>query len=83
MIASRSTILSLTGSGRRYRRSGSRAEYVTERLKELAAEGLVDPKRCLFGFPHPSGANGHRKSRFEEQREALTKKARAWFSRTS
>ena len=29
-------------------------------LAFLAAEGLVDPARCLLGFPHPSGANGWR-----------------------
>ena len=44
-------------------------DYVSGLLQELAADGLVDAKRCLFGFPHPSGANGHRKSRFEKQRQ--------------
>ncbi|MFX3628134.1 MAG: hypothetical protein ACE3JR_02025 [Ectobacillus sp.] len=24
----------------------------------------IDEKRCLFGFPHPSGANGHRFKQF-------------------
>jgi hypothetical protein len=58
-------------------------DYVSQLLQELTVERLVDAKRCLFGFPHPSGANGHRKSRFEEHRHALAKKARTWFSRTS
>jgi len=58
-------------------------DYVTEQLKELAIKGIVDPKRCLFDFPHPSGANGHRKSRFEQHKDALSKKAQAWFSRSS
>jgi hypothetical protein len=49
-------------------------------LNELASEKLVDPKRCLFGFPHPSGANGHRKSRYDDQRSMLAKKAEAWFA---
>ena len=35
----------------------------------LVAEGAVDPRRCLRGFPHPSGANGHRKRLFKLQRE--------------
>ncbi|MFD0590414.1 uracil-DNA glycosylase family protein [Paenibacillus sp. GCM10027627] len=34
-------------------------------------------QRCLFGFPHPSGANGHRKKQFEalkeEHRSTLSK----------
>ena len=56
-------------------------DYVAELLKDLVVGGLVDPNRVLFGFPHPSGANGHRKSRFEEQRDALAEKARTWFAR--
>jgi hypothetical protein len=55
-------------------------DYVSALLKELASEKLVDPKRCLFGFPHPSGANGHRKPRYDEQRATLAKKAEAWFA---
>lgn len=31
----------------------------------------VDPARCLFGFPHPSGANGHGTRQYAEQREAM------------
>ncbi len=57
-------------------------DYVSEQLNQLIAEKVVDPQRVLSGFPHPSGANGHRKSRFEEHREALAKKAQAWCSRT-
>ncbi len=29
-------------------------------LKILIGDGQLDDRRCLFGFPHPSGANGHR-----------------------
>jgi hypothetical protein len=56
-------------------------DYVSGQLNELVVEGLVDPARVLFGFPHPSGANGHRKSRFEERRGELAGKAQRWFSR--
>jgi hypothetical protein len=56
-------------------------EYVSGLLTDLSVEGRIDPARCLFGFPHPSGANGHRKSRYEEQKDVLAVKARAWFSR--
>ena len=31
----------------------------------------VDPARCLIGFPHPSGANGHAASQFAARRDAL------------
>jgi hypothetical protein len=34
----------------------------------------VDPTRCLFGFPHPSGANGHAASQFAARRDALRSK---------
>ncbi len=31
----------------------------------------VDADRCLFGFPHPSGANGHGPSQFASERDAM------------
>lgn len=40
-----------------------------EVVTHLAARNLVSPKRCLAGFPHPSGANGHRKRDFEKGRD--------------
>lgn len=33
-------------------------------LKLLEAEGKLDALQCLWGFPHPSGANGHRHKQF-------------------
>lgn len=48
-----------------------------EAVDLIAAEDLIDASRCLAGFPHPSGANGHGrrlfeagKSRWREQIEA-------------
>jgi hypothetical protein len=35
----------------------------------LTAHGAIDAQRCLTGFPHPSGANGHRKRLFELHRK--------------
>jgi hypothetical protein len=32
-----------------------------EAVSLVAAQGSIDARRCLAGFPHPSGANGHRK----------------------
>jgi hypothetical protein len=37
---------------------------VEEVVRTLAAEGLVHSRQCLWGFPHPSGANGHRRKHF-------------------
>jgi hypothetical protein len=45
----------------------------------LVKEGRLDPRRCLLGFPHPSGANGHRPESFRRAREDLTDRVRAWF----
>jgi hypothetical protein len=36
-----------------------------------AIEGRVDPARCLFGFPHPSGAFAQGPQRFAEGRNQL------------
>src|SRR5699024_259346 len=30
-------------------------------FKKLMNQGDITESTCLFGFPHPSGANGHRK----------------------
>jgi hypothetical protein len=43
---------------------------------------IVDSDRCLFGFPHPSGANGHRKKHFEERKEELSERVKGWFGKT-
>ena len=40
-------------------------------LAFLGAEGLVDPARCLLGFPHPSGANGWRAGQYAARRHQL------------
>jgi hypothetical protein len=48
-------------------------------LQYLITKELVDPDRCLFGFPHPSGANGHRKKQFEQMKPQLEQKIIKWF----
>jgi hypothetical protein len=53
---------------------------VEECLSVLISSGLLSPDRCLFGFPHPSGANGHRKQQFELNREMLELKVANWFA---
>ncbi|MFF2482720.1 uracil-DNA glycosylase family protein [Paenibacillus sp. NPDC058071] len=53
---------------------------VEDVLLQFAAEGLLDPSRCLFDLPHPSGANGHRHKQFEARKEQLALKVSAWFA---
>lgn len=48
-------------------------------LKFLVSEEGLDEKRCLWDFPHPSGANGHRIKQFEEAKATLVSSAGAWF----
>lgn len=44
---------------------------VEEILELMINEHLIKREQCLIGFPHPSGANGHRKKQFEENKENL------------
>ncbi|CAI9395932.1 uracil-DNA glycosylase family protein [Niallia sp. Sow4_A1] len=37
---------------------------VSDLLQYLVEEGKIENKTILFNFPHPSGANGHRKSHY-------------------
>jgi hypothetical protein len=50
-----------------------------EAIDFLDQHGLIDLHRCLTGFPHPSGANGHRKQDFEQGRKRWTAQILAWF----
>lgn len=45
----------------------------------LIAEGVIDPARCMLGFPHPSGANGHRHAQFEARRVELVTTVSRWY----
>jgi hypothetical protein len=54
---------------------------VSEAMNRIAGAGQIDPERVLLGFPHPSGANGHRKRQYEERRIDLTDQVRRWASR--
>jgi len=54
---------------------------VEELLEVLGREGLVRPGRWLSGFPHPSGANGHRARLFKENRRSLRQQVRAELQR--
>jgi len=52
---------------------------VEEVLNFMIDEGVIKKKQCLFGFPHPSGANGHRKKQFEKNKEKLLNEIKCYF----
>lgn len=58
-------------------------EAVDDALRHLSAKGMLDPRRCLFGFPHASGANGHRKKFFEERKDQLRRTVADWGHRAA
>lgn len=45
---------------------------VEEVLEKLIEENLIKKEQCLLGFPHPSGANGHRQKQFEKNKKNLS-----------
>lgn len=55
---------------------GKATESATD---HLISRGDLDPARVLRGFPHPSGANGHRKAQFEAARSSLQQQVARWF----
>lgn len=48
-------------------------------LQLLVSEDKLDHRRCLWGFPHPSGANGHRFKQFASHQENMTKALRDYL----
>jgi hypothetical protein len=56
---------------------------VEELLEVLGRESLVRHGRWLSGFPHPSGANGHRARLFKENRRSLRQQVRAVLLRSA
>ncbi|WP_026695089.1 hypothetical protein [Peribacillus kribbensis] len=49
-------------------------------LQSLMSEGRITEHPCLFGFPHPSGANGHRHRQFKDRKEEFKKKINEFFN---
>lgn len=47
---------------------------VEEVLEKMVYDKIIKEEQCLFGFPHPSGANGHRREFFELNKEKLRNK---------
>jgi hypothetical protein len=52
-------------------------------LRLLINTGALDEPRCLFGFSHPSGGNGHRVRQFRENKALLRLKIKRWASSTA
>jgi hypothetical protein len=48
-------------------------------IRYLASRRLVDPARCLVGFPHPSGNNGTRMQKWRANRDTLKRRVARWF----
>jgi hypothetical protein len=44
----------------------------------LINDGLLDPGRCLRGFPHPSGQNRHRAGQYQANSRALRRAVARW-----
>ena len=42
---------------------------VDDILKDMCNRNILNHTNILFGFPHTSGANGHRRKQFEENKE--------------
>lgn len=49
-------------------------------LREMVAAGLLQDEQCLFGFPHPSGANGHRFRQFDENENSMRQVLHTWLT---
>ncbi|MNG08705.1 hypothetical protein D3C84_920820 [compost metagenome] len=48
-------------------------------LRQLVAENQLEEERCLWGFPHPSGANGHRHRQFAAHYQDMKERLAAQF----
>lgn len=55
----------------------------TAAVELLADAGRIERDRCLLGFPHPSGGNGHRVRQFSASRDRLTDEVRTWAARSA
>ncbi len=54
-------------------------EAVSQVLGYLVSSKRLESERCLLSFPHPSGANGHRKKQFEARKDVLKSRVLSWF----
>ncbi|WP_163969325.1 uracil-DNA glycosylase family protein [Oceanobacillus halotolerans] len=54
---------------------------VEQTIIRLSQERKLPNHDYLTGFPHPSGANGHRIKQFQQQKQQLREKVKAWAAR--
>lgn len=52
---------------------------VEDVLRIMINDNMICEKQCLFGFPHPSGANGHRKEQFINNKNKLKETIHDYF----
>ncbi len=52
---------------------------VEQALDYSIERGWLDSSRVLRGFPHPSGANGHRISQFNKNKDRYVSAIKKWF----
>ncbi|MGH7907200.1 MAG: uracil-DNA glycosylase family protein [Candidatus Binataceae bacterium] len=55
-------------------------KVASEAIEFLHQRKLIRMDRCLMGFPHPSGANGHRKPMYEHGSEQWREQLQEWFT---
>lgn len=53
---------------------------VEDVLKVMIKDNIICEEQCLFGFPHPSGANGHRKEQFINNKARLKESIKKYFT---
>jgi hypothetical protein len=59
-------------------RSGSLIVPLGETASDVIRTIAGEVEHCLFGFPHPSGANGHRQDHFAQRFEELRRQVEHW-----
>ncbi|MBT2685552.1 uracil-DNA glycosylase family protein [Bacillus sp. ISL-37] len=52
---------------------------VEEIVAEYTRAGIIKENNVLYGFPHPSGANGHRLHQFNSNKEKMKRKINDFF----
>ncbi len=56
---------------------------VEDVLRVMVKDNVICEEQCLFGFPHPSGANGHRKEHFFNNKSKLEEEVNRYFEEYS
>lgn len=54
-------------------------KVVEQTIRKLLENRKLPEHVYLFGFPHPSGANGHRKKQFQQAKDGIISVISEWF----